>query len=170
MHRRQKNDFTLSSAQVWKEIKKELFAVLGMVPAKGEARTIGVVYAVHGHKLYIATGKDTWKVRHIRGNPHVSMTVTIPKRIPFLPWIKIPAATITFSGLGRVHEPEKVGKDVLHSLLRGLETDAEMLATMCVIEVQPVDDFITYGIGVPMMTMRHPEKARGRAPVAPNER
>ena len=157
----------LSSEQVWVEVQKEIFAVLGLVTAKGEARTIGIVYAVHEHKVYIATGKDTWKALYIRGNPHVSITVTIPKRIPFLPWIKIPAATITFSGLGTVLNPEQVGKDVLHSLLRGLETDAEMLATMCVIAVQPVGDFITYGVGIPLMTMRDPEKARGRAPVTP---
>ncbi len=158
----------LSSEQVWVEEKKEIFAVLGMVTAKGAARTIGIVYDVHEHKVYIATGKDTWKARHIRGNPHVSITVTIPKRIPFLPWIKIPAATITFSGLGTVLNPDQVGKGVLHSLLHGLETDPEMLATMCVIAVQPVGDFITYGVGVPLMTMRDPEKARGRAPVAPD--
>jgi len=59
-----------------------------------------------------------------------------------------------------------VRKDVLHSLMRGLETDAEMLAAMCVIMVEPVGDFITYGVGMPMIDMRHPEKARGRAPAA----
>ncbi len=94
------------------------------------------------------------------------MTVTIPKRIPFLTWIKIPAATITFSGIATVIDPEQAGRELLHSLLRGMETDMEMLATMCVIEVQPVGDFITYGVGVPLMTMRHPEKARGRTPAA----
>jgi len=155
----------LSSELVWKELGKELFAVLGMVTAKGEARTVGVVYAVRDHKLYITTGKDTWKARHILQNPHVSMTVTIPKRIPFLPWIKIPAATITFSGVAAVLEPEHVGKEVLNSLFRGLEMDSEMRATMCVIEVQPAGNFITYGVGIPLMTMRDPEKARGRAPV-----
>lgn len=156
----------LSSDLVWQELKKELFAVLGMVTAKGKARTVGVVYAVHDHKLYIATRRDTWKARHIEQNPHVSITVTLPKRIPFLPWIKIPAATITFSGKATALDPEQVGQEILHALLRDLATDAEMLATMCVIEVQPLGDFITYGVGIPLMTMRHPEKARGRAPVA----
>jgi hypothetical protein len=37
---------------------------------------------------------------------------------------------------------------------------------MCVIEVQPVGDFITYGVGIPLMTMRQPEKARGRVAAA----
>jgi hypothetical protein len=155
----------LSSEQVWNELEKELFAVLGMVTSKDEARTVGIVYVMHDRKIYIATGKDTWKARHVRQNTHVSITVPIAKRIPFLPWIKIPAATITFSGRGSVLDPENVGNEVLHSLLRGLETDDELLATMCVIEIEPVGDFITYGIGIPLMTMRDPEKARGRAPV-----
>ena len=156
----------LSSQQVWGELENNLFAVLGMVTSNGEARTVGIVYVVHLQKIYIASRNDTWKVRHIRENAHVSMTVTIPKRILFLPWIKIPAATISFSGIGRVLNPKKAGKDVLHSLLRGLATDSETLATMCVIEVQPVGDFITYGVGTPLMTMRQPEKARGRVAVA----
>jgi hypothetical protein len=157
---------SLTSQQVWTILEKELFAVLGMVTAKNKARTVGVVYSVHNRKLFIATGKDTWKARHIAQNPHVSMTVPIHKRIPFLPWIKIPSATITFSGLATVHDPEQVDADVLRALLRGLETDTEMLATMCVIAVQPVQDFITYGVGVSLMTMRHPENARGRVSVA----
>ena len=156
----------LSTKQIWQVIEEKLFAVLGLVTAGGEARTVGIVYVVHDRKIYIATGNNTWKARHIRVNPHVSMTVTVPKRILFLPWIKIPAATITFSGIGTVLNPKNVGVDVLSSLLHGLESDTEMLATMCVIEVQPVGDFITYGVGIPLMAMRHPEKARGRAPVS----
>ena len=54
-----------------------------------------------------------------------------------------------------------VSPDILHSLLYGLQMDAETQASMCVIEVQPVGDFITYGVGVPLMTMRHTDQARG---------
>ena len=156
----------ITSEQVWTELKKEIFAVLGMVTAKGQARTVGVVYTAQGQKIYIATGKDTWKARHTRSNPHVSITVPIAKRIPLLPMIKIPAATITFSGVAKVLEPNDVDKDVLHALLRGLTEDQERMATMCVIEIEPVGDFITYGVGVPMMEMRDTIKARGRAPVS----
>jgi len=155
----------LTSNHVWDELKKELFSVLGMVTAEGEARTVGIVHTVHDKKLYIATGTDTWKARHIRNNPNVSITVPIAKRIPFLPWIKIPAATITFSGKGSVLDSKEVSAEVLHALLRGLETDTEMLETMCIIEIQPEGDFITYGVGVSLMTMRDTEAARGRAPV-----
>ena len=37
----------LTSEQVWNELEKEIFAVLGMVNSKGEARTVGIVYVVH---------------------------------------------------------------------------------------------------------------------------
>ena len=156
----------LSSELVWDAMEKELFAVLGMVSAKGEARTAGVVYAVHNRKLYIASNKDAWKVRHVSANPHVSVTVTIAKRIPLLPWIKIPAATITFAGSARVLEPEQADPAIVASVLRGLTEDPERLALMCLIEVEPVGDFITYGVGIPLMQMRDTEKAGGRAPVA----
>ena len=36
---------------------------------------------------------------------------------------------------------------------------------MSIIAIEPVGDFVTYGVGVPLMTMRNPEDARGRAPV-----
>jgi hypothetical protein len=155
----------LSSEQVWKELAHELFAVVGMVTPTREARTAGVLYAVHNHRLYVVSGKDTWKVRHIAQNPHVSMTVTIAKSIPLLPWIKIPAATITFSGLACIYPARQMPQEILRSLLRGLDMNAEALDAMCIIEIEPVGDFVTYGVGVSLMTMRHPDMARGRAPV-----
>lgn len=155
----------LTSEQVWTELKKEIFAVLGMVTPKGEARTIGIVYIVHERKLYISTRKDAWKARHIQHNPHVSLTVPIAKRIPLMPFIKIPAATITFSGTAKVLEPQALGQDILHALLQGNEKDVQTLAGLSVLEIEPEGEFVTYGIGIPLMEMRFPEKARGRAPV-----
>lgn len=156
----------VTSDQIWKELKKEIFAVLGVVTSKGEARTIGIVYIVHNNKIYVSTSKESWKARHVQRNPHVSMTVPIAKRIPLLPWIKIPAATITFSGNAKVLEPEELEEEALHSLLQGNEKDREKLSTLYILEIAPVGEFVTYGVGIPLMQMRFPEKARGRVPVA----
>ncbi len=158
--------FQLTSQTVWNVLEKELFAVLGMVNAKNEARTVGIVYVAHNKKIYIASGKDTWKMRHVRKNPHVSLTVAIPKSIPLMPFIKIPAATITFNGTAQVLDVADVSAEVTKSLLRGMDTESEEVKNMAVMEVTPHGDFITYGIGVSLMTMRHPDQARGRAPVA----
>lgn len=153
----------LTSAQVWTELKKNLFAVVGMVTPKDEARTVGVVYIVQDHKLYFATNTDTWKARHIQHNPHVSVTVPIAKRIPIMPWIKIPAATITFAGQARVFAASEVSSDIRKALFRGLEADPNEMATASIVEITPIGDFVTYGIGISLMQMRFPDKARGRA-------
>jgi hypothetical protein len=155
----------LSPDQVWQVIEKELFAVLGMVTSHGEARTAGVVYVVRDHKLYVVTGRDTWKARHIAANPHVSVTIPIAKRVLIMPWMKIPAATITFSGTARVFPTADASPELLHAILHGTDPNADTVADSCMIEVTPEKEFVTYGIGISLMQMRYPEKARGRAPV-----
>lgn len=157
----------LTTEQVWREIAQNLFAILGMVTPQGEARTVGVVYVVDAHRLYIGTSRGAWKVKHIARNPHVSLTIPIAKRLPFVPWIKIPAATITFSGMARILDHGDVEVDLLNKLYRDVVKDEEALAASCVIEVTPQKDFITYGVGIPLMQMRFPDKASGRVTVGP---
>ena len=155
----------LTAEQVWEAIAKEVFGVIGMVTAANEARTVGIVYVVRDRRLYIGTGKETWKTRHIAQNPHVSMTIPIHKSIPFLPWIKIPAATITFCGLAKILDPGETPQELVQAIYRGMAENEELMAESCLIEVTPVKEFLTYGVGIPMMKMRDPKQARGRAPV-----
>lgn len=152
----------LTSNQVWEEIEKNVFGVLGMVTPTGESRTVGIVYVVEDHKLYIGAQKSAWKTKHIERNPHVSLTIPIAKRAPLMPWIKIPAATITFSGIAGVLDRSEIESGLLKKLYRHDEAGAEW----CAIEVTPEKDFITYGVNISLLQMRFPEKARGRAPVA----
>ncbi len=105
-----------------------------------------------------------WKVRHISANPAISMTVAIPKRVPFLPFIKVPAATITFKGVADILNVEDIDPDVFKRLPRGNETDPAVLAKLAVIRVVPQGEFVTYGIGMPITQMANHEKAHGRAP------
>ena len=155
----------VTSEQVWKALEREIFAVLATVNGRGQPRTAGIVYTVKNKVLYIATGLASFKARNVARNPHVSLTVTVGKRIPFLPWIKIPAATITFQGLAALRPASTVGPALRKILLRGLKVTEQDLADLGFIEVTPVGEFMTYGIGVPLMTMRVPEAARGRARV-----
>ena len=155
----------LTSQQIWEEVEKNTFAVFGMVTAKGEPRTVGIVYIVDDHKLYIATERAQWKTKHIQRNPHVSATIPIPKRVPLMPWIKVPAATITFSGTAQILEKQDLGAELLKKLYRHDEGRGEW----CAIEMTPEKDFITYGVGVSLLTMRSPARSRSRAPVAIGE-
>jgi len=152
----------LTSNRVWEEIEKNSFGVLGMVTTKGESRTVGIVYVVSDHKLYIGAEKSQWKTKHVEHNPHVSFTIPIAKRAPFMPWIKIPAATITFSGTARVVDRDDLAPGVLERVYRHDQARGEW----CAIEVTPEKDFITYGVDVSLLDMRFPEKSRARAPVS----
>jgi hypothetical protein len=155
----------LTAAQVWETIEKELFAVVGMVNSAGEARTAGLVYVVRDRKLFIATGRDTWKARHMSANPHVSVTIPIAKRVPIMPWLKIPQATITFQGTARVFPAAEASPELRQAIFLHKADDREMVAGSCLVEIAPMGEFVTYGVGVRLMDMREPEKARGRAPV-----
>jgi hypothetical protein len=156
---------TLTTAQVWQALEDNLFAVLGMVSAKNEARTAGIVYVVYNGKLFIASKSNAWKVRHVQANPHVSLTVTIPKSVPLMPWIKVPAATITFSGEAAVIDPQSLDAAVRQKLFRGLKGDSAAPENTSIIVVTPAGDFVTYGVGVSLMQMRDTNYARGRVPV-----
>lgn len=152
----------LSSDRVWEEVEKNNFGVLGMVTRDCEARTVGIVYVVENRKLYIGAEPTAWKTKHIAQNPHVSLTVAIARRVPLMPWIKVPATTITFSGTAQILGPEEIGAGLLKKLYRHEEGRGEW----CAIEVTPQKDFITYGVGISVLQMRFPEESRARAPVA----
>lgn len=154
----------LTTEQVWKAIGENMFAVLGMVTAKNEPRTVGIVYVAHDYKLYIASKSDAWKVRHLAQNPHVSLTVAIPKRVPLMPWIKVPAATITFGGTATVVPAQALDSAIARLLFRVENGPAPEGASAIIVE--PKGEFVTYGIGVSLMEMRDTVKARGRAPVS----
>ena len=155
-----------AAQKVWDAIHKELFAVLSMVTREGESRSVGIVYIVKDRKLYIGTDTKSWKAKHIKNNPNVSMTIPIPKRIPLLPWIKIPQATISFSGTAKVFPALGADSELLRAVYRHFAEDQDLLAENSLIEVTPQDDFITYGVGIPLMKMMNPELAQGRAPVS----
>ncbi len=155
----------LTAEQVWEAIEKELFAVVGMVNAGHEARTAGLVYIVRDRKLYLSTGRDTAKARHLAANGHVSVTIPIAKRVPIMPWLKIPQATITFQGTARLFDAAAASPELRRALFQHKADDQALVAGACIIEITPVGEFVTYGVGVPLLDMREPEKARGRAPV-----
>lgn len=78
-----------------------------------------------------------------------------------MPWIRVPATTITFSGIAKILEQEEIGTRLLKRLYRHEEGADEW----CAIEVTAQKDFITYGVGISLLQMRFPERSRARTPV-----
>ena len=155
---------SLTTQQVWDALDASYFGVLAFVNRDGHPRTATVVHTVEGRSLYVSTARGSWKVRHIAANPNVSMTVTLPKRVPFLPFIKVPAAAITFRGEAQILEVGDIDPSVFKRLGRGRESDPAVLADTAVIRIIPRGEFVTYGIGMSILQMRKHEAAHGRAP------
>jgi hypothetical protein len=56
---------------------------------------------------------------------------------------------------------------VRSALTNGVELpDADEHGRLIGVGVRPIEEFGTYGVGVPLLAMRDTERARGRAPVA----
>jgi hypothetical protein len=72
---------------------------------------------------------------------------------------------VTFQGVATIHEFSDMDPSVIYDLHRGMKVDDEYMARACIIRVKPKGRFITYGVGVSLLTMRKPEEARGRVPV-----
>ncbi|GAA1780048.1 pyridoxamine 5'-phosphate oxidase family protein [Agromyces lapidis] len=152
----------LTAADVWKAIGATNFMVLGMVSARGEARTAGVMHVVDDGRLWFTTNEREWKARHLAVNPGVSVTVPIPRRVPFVPWIKVPAATVTFAGRAEIVPASALPAPVHDALVHGLELSDGERGALIGVGVLPTSDFVTYGVGVSTLGMRDTEFARGR--------
>jgi hypothetical protein len=150
---------------VWRDLAKQSFAVIAHVNEAGEPRSSGVVYALLGHRLYVAVAPDGWKARQIQSGDEVSVTVPVRRGGLLSLMFPIPPATITFHATATVHPPGSITRSSLPAPLRKLlpETGDEPI---CMLELAPEGRFLTYGVGVSLMQMRDPAIAIGHAPVS----
>jgi hypothetical protein len=157
-------DTAVSPDTVWRAIENATFAVLGYVTPAGKPRTSGVMYAVQDRHLYVSVAADSWKARHIHTGDEVSVTVTVHRGGLLALLMPIPPATVTFHARATVHSADTVEPgQVPAQLIKRLPPATR--GHGCLIELAPVGEFITYGIGVSLRRMAKPGTARGRTAV-----
>lgn len=149
--------------EVWRQIATASFAVIGWVTAAGEPRSSGVLHHVVDHRLYVAVAPDSWKARHLAARPHVSVTVPVRRGGLLSLLVPIPPATVSFHGAAVVHPTGSRAGLPAADLVRLLPPERQ--DSVRLIEIVPEGDFVTYGIGVPLLRMRDTAAARGRTPV-----
>jgi hypothetical protein len=155
----------LTPERVWKTIRVKSFAVVSYITPAGEPRSSGVVYAAEHGRLYVAVAPNSWKARHLAVNGRVAVTIPVRRGGVLSLVAPVPPATISFHGAATVHEPGTQQTQLLLERLGAL-LPPERRRTACVVEIRPEGEFVTYGVGVPLMKMRDPAAARGRVPVA----
>jgi len=150
----------ITAEQVWRELDRASFAVVGYVTPAGEPRSSGVVYKTVGQRLYVAVAPDSWKARHIASADCVAVTVPVRRGGVLSLVAPIPPATISFHATAFVHPAGSVKVSALsHELDALLPPERREMAV--VIELVPEGEFLTYGVGVPLLDMQEPELARG---------
>jgi hypothetical protein len=155
----------LTAEQIWRALGRASFAVLGHITGSGAPRSSGVVYTVFDRRMFVVVAADGWKARHIAADGRVAVTVPIRRGGVMSLLFPIPPATISFPASATVYPANsRQGREVLKHLAHLLP--AERQDTGRIVEIRPEGWFVTYGVGVRLMTMRHPELARSRVPVA----
>ena len=155
----------LTTEQVWQQVAKASFAVLGYVTPSGEPRSSGLVYKLIGRRLHVAVAPDSWKAKHVAASGRVAVTVPVRRGGLLSLVAPIPPATISFHGAAVVHA---AGSPEARSLLRELASliPKERRTAGSVIEVVPEGEFLTYGLGVPLRRMLDPAAAQARVSAA----
>jgi hypothetical protein len=149
--------------RVWQQLDKASFAVVSHVTPAGEPRSSGVIYATVGRRLYVAVAEDSWKARHIAASGRVAVTVPVRRGGILSLLFPIPPATISFHASAIVLPASSLDGGPLSKALASL-LPPERRAACRIIEIRPVGQFLTHGVGVTLMQMRNPALARGRVP------
>jgi hypothetical protein len=155
---------SLSTEAVWRALAKASFAVVSHVNAEGEPRSSGVVYGVADRRIYVAVAADGWKARQIATGDQVAVTVPVRRGGILALLVPIPPATITFHARATVHPAGSLDIGSISKDLEKLVPEARKTGS-CVVELMPEGRFLTYGIGVSLMTMANPALALARVPV-----
>jgi Pyridoxamine 5'-phosphate oxidase len=155
----------LSTEQVWHALGKASFGVISYVTPSGAPRSSGVVYKAVGRRLYVAVAPDSWKAKHISISGQVAVTVPVRRGGLLSLVFPIPPATISFHGTAVLHA---AGSAEILSLSKELQSllPAERRASSILIEIVPEGEFVTYGLGVSLMDMASPAKARAHVPLS----
>jgi len=143
-------DPTRQLARIRRVIGRRSFCVLSTSSTRNRPHSVGLLYAAVDLTLYFVVGEDTVKVRNIRQNPHVAVTIPV-RRGPFGP----PMA-VQFQGTAEVLAPDD--PDVLAQRAAGrLKRISGLGATehpgICYLRVRPGRRISSYGIGISIVAL-----------------
>jgi len=151
----------LTAQDVWRAVSRASFAVLSHLTPAGLPRSSGVVYAVDGDRMLVVVARDSWKARHIGTDGRVAVTVPIRRGGLLSLLMPIPPATVSFPAVATLHSGEALRRIPALAKL----VPPQRLASCAVVDLRPAGHYVTYGVGVPLLHMRDPVRARARIPV-----
>ncbi len=145
--------------EIRKIIKKNIWLVLSTVDKEEQPHSSVVMYQSDGYDIYFETGEYTLKARNIRVNNKISVTIPFRKSF-FHKIIPAPPAELHFKAIAEFtsKDDEKTRK-IMEKVLK-YEEKAGIEDETVWIKIVPSDIISTFGVGVKLLDMRNPEKAR----------
>lgn len=145
--------------EVRKIIKKNMWLVLSTVDKEGQPHSSVVMYQSDGYDIYFETGENTLKARNIRVNNKISVTIPFRKNF-FHKIIPAPPAELHFKATAEfTSKDNEKAKKIMAKVLK-YEEKAGIEDGTIWIKIIPSNIISTFGVGVKLLDMRKPEKAR----------
>lgn len=140
-------------------IKKHNWLVLSSISSNGIPYSSVLVYQSDGNIIICQTGTNTLKAKNIRANNKVA--ITIPIRKNFLhKLIPAPPAEVHFTTNAKLLSKEDEEARTIFTRYLKHSEKAELPQDSIWIKIKLPNKVTTYGIGVPLLKMRDPNKAR----------
>jgi hypothetical protein len=150
-------DVAAHRALALRALRKASFATLATASARNLPHAVGIRYALIDGRFHIVVHEHSVKVRNIRHNPHVAISVPV-RKVPFFP----PYA-IQFQGTAEILPLDDPGiRDLAQSgAFRRISTQKDLAKPgQVVIRVTPGKRLSTYGFGfTPLQVIRDPQSA-----------
>lgn len=141
-------------------LRKNHWLVLSTANKKGAPQSSVVVYASDGSAIYILTGRETLKTRNIHENKHVAVTIPFRKNLLHRIMKRIPPAEVHFRGKAEILSYDNAEAKRIYQKTLNYETPSDLEQISVWIKIKPSSKIACYGVGVGLLKMRKPEKAR----------
>ncbi|MCG3216621.1 MAG: pyridoxamine 5'-phosphate oxidase family protein [Candidatus Heimdallarchaeota archaeon] len=145
--------------EVRKIMKNNNWLVLSTANEKGHPQSSVIMYESDGNNIYFTTGKNTLKSRNIRKNPNVSITIPFFKNL-LHKFVPAPPAELHFKAKAEFLERESEEVQTMLARIIEYEEKVRVSSDSVYIKITPGKKVATYGVGIKLLEMRFPEKAR----------
>ena len=142
-----------------KILKNNFWLVLSTVNDKNQPQSSTVIYQSDGHNIFVQTGVNTLKARNLRKNKQISVTIPFRKNL-LHKLIPAPPAEVHFKATAELLSFDaEEARRVFAKYLKQIDQQSIPQESIW-IKITPKSPIATYGVGVRLIQMRKPTKAR----------
>jgi general stress protein 26 len=146
-------------AVIRRAVARHSFCVLATSSARNRPHAAGLLYAAVDLTLYVLVSEDSVKVRNVRANPEVAVTIPVRK------YPMGPPMAVQFQGRAEVvpvDDPQIRELLAAGRLKRVTGLGALAKPGVCFLRISPGRRVLSYGLGVPLRTLLRDVSAGAR--------